>query len=170
MTPTSSATSWYSKSSRPTTRSLPDAPEMAADSGGSSLLTVEVVSASRLRAPGLARWLQATAPRRARGTVVVALVSDARVRQLNASYRAKNAPTDVLSFGVNEPGFLGEVVIASGVARRQARRAGHSVQVELRILGLHGLLHLLAMITSEMTAGWPGSNVVCAGRVACAKV
>jgi len=73
----------------------------------------------------------------------VALVSDARVRQLNARYRAKNAPTDVLSFGVNEPGFLGEVVIASGVARRQARRAGHSVQVELRILGLHGLLHLL---------------------------
>jgi len=116
---------------------------MAADSGGSSPLTVEVVSASRLRAPGLARWLQATAPRRARGTVVVALVSDARVRQLNARYRAKNAPTDVLSFGVNEPGFLGEVVIASGVARRQARRAGHSVQVELRILGLHGLLHLL---------------------------
>jgi probable rRNA maturation factor len=49
----------------------------------------------------------------------------------------------VLSFGVSEPGFLGEVVIASGVARRQARRAGHSVQVELRILGLHGLLHLL---------------------------
>ncbi len=116
---------------------------MAADSGASSPLTVEVVSASRLRAPGLARWLQAIAPRRARGTVVVALVSDARVRQLNVRYRAKDAPTDVLSFGVDESGFLGEVVIASGVARRQARRAGHSVQVELRILGLHGLLHLL---------------------------
>ena len=116
---------------------------MAAESGASSPLTVEVVSASRLRAPGLARWLQATAPRQARGAVVVALVSDARVRQLNARYRAKDAPTDVLSFGADEPGFLGEVVIASGVARRQARQAGHSVQVELRILGLHGLLHLL---------------------------
>ena len=106
-------------------------------------LTVEVVSASRLRAPGLGRWLAATAPATARGAVVVALVSDTRVRQLNARYRAKNAPTDVLSFAAEEPGFLGEVVIASGVARRQARQAGHPIQVELRVLALHGLLHLL---------------------------
>jgi probable rRNA maturation factor len=111
--------------------------------GRPATLTVEVVTAGRLRAPGLALWLQATAPRGARGAVVVALVSDARVRQLNARYRAKNAPTDVLSFAAEEPGFLGEVVIASGVARRQARQAGHPVQVELRVLALHGLLHLL---------------------------
>jgi probable rRNA maturation factor len=39
--------------------------------------------------------------------------------------------------------FLGDVVIATGVAARQARRAGHSVQTEYRILALHGLLHLL---------------------------
>ena len=39
--------------------------------------------------------------------------------------------------------FLGDIVIASGVARRQARRAGHSERVELRVLALHGLLHLL---------------------------
>jgi probable rRNA maturation factor len=38
---------------------------------------------------------------------------------------------------------LGDVVIAAGVARRQARAAGHSLQTELRILALHGLLHLL---------------------------
>jgi probable rRNA maturation factor len=74
---------------------------------------------------------------------VVALASDGRVQQLNARYRAKNHPTDVLSFAAEEPGLLGEVVIASGVARRQARRAGHPVQVELRVLALHGLLHLL---------------------------
>ena len=116
---------------------------MAARSGGLSPLAVEVVNASRLGAPGLGRWLQATAPKEARGAVVVALVSDARVRQLNAKYRGTDAPTDVLSFPTGEPGFLGEVVIASGVARRQARQAGHSAQVELRILGLHGLLHLL---------------------------
>ena len=107
------------------------------------MLSVEVVSAGRLRAPGLGRWLQATAPRGARGAVVVALTSDARVQQLNARYREKNVPTDVLSFAAEEPGFLGEVVIASGVARRQARQAGHPVQVELRVLALHGLLHLL---------------------------
>ena len=96
-----------------------------------------------LRAPGLARWLQATAPRKARGAVVVALVSDARVRELNARYRGKNSTTDVLSFPADEPGILGEVVVASGVARRQARQAGHPVQAELRVLALHGLLHLL---------------------------
>ena len=106
-------------------------------------LTVEVVSAGRLRAPGLARWLQATAPKAARGAVAVAIVSDARVRQLNARYRGSNAATDVLSFAAGEPAFLGEVVIASGVARRQAQQAGHPVQVELRVLALHGLLHLL---------------------------
>jgi probable rRNA maturation factor len=116
---------------------------MAARSGGLSPLAVEVVNTSRLRAPGLARWLRATAPKEARGGVVVALVSDARVRQLNTRYRGENAPTDVLSFAADEPGFLGEVVIASGVARRQAQQSGHPLQVELRILALHGLLHLL---------------------------
>jgi probable rRNA maturation factor len=75
--------------------------------------------------------------------VVVALVSDVRVQQLNARYRAKDTATDVLAFAAEEPGFLGEIVIASGVARRQAREAGHSIQVELRVLALHGLLHLL---------------------------
>ncbi len=121
----------------PKTRTRP------ASAKGPAALAVEVVSAGRLRAPGLARWLQATAPKKARGAVAVALVSDARVRQLNARYRGKNSATDVLSFAAEEPGFLGEVVIASGVARRQARQAGHPVQVELRVLALHGLLHLL---------------------------
>jgi len=127
---------------------------MAARSGGSdppkrrparrpAVLSVEVVAAGRLRAPGLARWLESTAPARARGALTVALVSDQRVRTLNARYRGKNTPTDVLSFVADEPGQLGDIVIASGVARRQARRAGHPVQVELRVLALHGLLHLL---------------------------
>jgi probable rRNA maturation factor len=75
--------------------------------------------------------------------MVVAVVPDGRVRQLNARYRGTNAATDVLSFAGGTSGFLGEVVIASGVARRQARQAGHPVLVELRILALHGLLHLL---------------------------
>ena len=110
---------------------------------GRAMLAVDVVSTGRLRAPGLAGWLQVTAPKKARGAVTVALVPDTRIRQLNARYRGKNSATDVLSFAAGEPGFLGEVVIASGVARRQARQAGHAVQVELRVLALHGLLHLL---------------------------
>ena len=73
----------------------------------------------------------------------MALVPDARVRALNRQYRKKDAPTDVLSFLAEEKGQLGDVVIAVGVARRQAREAGHSLQTELRVLALHGLLHLL---------------------------
>ena len=83
------------------------------------------------------------APARARGEVTIALVPDARVRALNRQYRGKDAPTDVLSFPAGERGQLGEVVIAAGVARRQASEAGHSLQAELRVLALHGLLHLL---------------------------
>jgi probable rRNA maturation factor len=75
----------------------------------------------------------------------VAVVSDMRVRALNREYRKKDTPTDVLSFPAADVtgDFLGDVVIAGGVARRQAREAGHSLQTELRILALHGLLHLL---------------------------
>jgi probable rRNA maturation factor len=95
------------------------------------------------RAPGPARWLLSGAPRRARGALAIAIVSDARVRALNRRYRRKDRATDVLSFPADAPGVLGDVVIASGVAARQARRAGHSLGTELRVLALHGLLHLL---------------------------
>jgi probable rRNA maturation factor len=102
---------------------------------------------------GLARWLASVAPARVRGDVGVALVTDSRIRKLNARYRRKDAVTDVLSFpsgsGIRDPGSetagpsLGDIVIAKGVARRQARDAGHSYATELRVLALHGLLHLL---------------------------
>ena len=104
---------------------------------------VEVVTGGGARAPGLGAWLQSVAPARARGTVTVALTRDARVRALNRLYRQKDAPTDVLSFPAGEPGVLGDVVIAAGVARRQAAAAGHPLSTELRVLALHGLLHLL---------------------------
>jgi probable rRNA maturation factor len=106
-----------------------------------------------MRAPGLASWLASIAPSRARGTVTVAIVSDARVRALNRQYRRKDKATDVLSFPASasrlrrgrpdERGYLGDVVIAAGVAARQAREAGHTLATELRVLALHGLLHLL---------------------------
>ena len=108
-----------------------------------SRLVVEVVTSGTARAPGLGRWLESIAPARARGAVTVALVPDARVHALNRRYRGKDRPTDVLSFPAGEPGQLGDVVIALGVARRQAEAAGHPVGTELRILALHGLLHLL---------------------------
>jgi probable rRNA maturation factor len=110
----------------------------------------------RAHAPGLAAWLRRVAPRRARGTVTIALVSDRCIRALNRTYRRKNYATDVLSFpagarrarsaGPRPPTpslLLGDIVIAQGVARRQAEAAGHSERTELRVLALHGLLHLL---------------------------
>ena len=75
--------------------------------------------------------------------MTVAIVPDARVRALNRQYRRTDKPTDVLSFPAGERGYLGDVVIAAGVARRQAKAAGHSLHTEFRVLALHGLLHLL---------------------------
>ena len=114
---------------------------MGRDAGHS--LVVEVVTSRGVLAPGLARWLESVAPARARGTLTVALVPDGRVRALNHRYRHKNRPTDVLSFPADEPGQLGDVVIAVGAARRQADAAGHAFGTEVRVLALHGLLHLL---------------------------
>lgn len=105
-------------------------------------LDVEVVSTGT-RVPGLAKWLRAVAPPRARGVVTIAVVPDARVRTLNRRFRGKDRVTDVLSFPAGEPDTLGDVVIAAGVAARQATRAGHPLQAEVRVLALHGLLHLL---------------------------
>jgi probable rRNA maturation factor len=89
------------------------------------------------RAPGLAAWLARVAPPSARGEIAVALVSDSHIRALNRHYRRKDRVTDVLSFDPSD------IVIATGVARRQAREAGHSYATELKVLALHGLLHLL---------------------------
>lgn len=106
-----------------------------------------------VRDGGLARWLTRVAPAAARGEVGIALVGDARVRTLNRRYRRKDRATDVLSFPAAAESAsrerraasrdLGDIVIATGVARRQAKAAGHSLQAELRVLALHGLLHLL---------------------------
>ncbi len=90
-----------------------------------------------VRAPGLAAWLGRVAPAAARGEIAVALVSDRRIRALNRQFRGKDAATDVLSF---EPS---DIVISVQTARRQAHAAGHALAVELKILALHGLLHLL---------------------------
>jgi probable rRNA maturation factor len=107
----------------------------------------------RLGAGSVAGWLAGVAPPRARGVVSVAVVSDRRVRDLNRRYRGVDRATDVLSFACDESRphrrslvpapFLGDIVIARGVARRQARDAGHSELTEWRVLALHGLLHLL---------------------------
>jgi probable rRNA maturation factor len=91
---------------------------------------------------GLAAWLARLAPAR-RGELTVAVASDALVRRLNRTYRGVDRATDVLSFPSGTQPYLGDVVIARGIARRQARAAGHPLSAELRLLALHGMLHLL---------------------------
>ena len=79
--------------------------------------------------------------------MTIALVSDREIRVLNRRFRDVDSATDVLSFPAalsHGPSvLLGEIVIARGVARRQARDAGHSEAAEWRVLALHGLLLLL---------------------------
>ena len=78
---------------------------------------VDVVTSGRTDTRGLARWLSGIAPARARGAVTIAIVPDSRIRLLNCRYRRKDRATDVLSFPAGERGYLGDIVIASGVAR-----------------------------------------------------
>jgi probable rRNA maturation factor len=101
-------------------------------------------SSRQARIPrGLGRWLERIAPASAKGDLCIAIVSDRRMRALNRQFRGKDYATDVLSFPSEERGFMGDIVIAEGVAARQARQAGHSLRTEFRVLSLHGLLHLL---------------------------
>ena len=81
----------------------------------------------------------------------IALVEETEMARLNEQYRGIAAATDVLSFGCDdpcptpgdEPITLGDVVIAPAVAERQAAELGHSVEHELDVLLVHGILHLL---------------------------
>ena len=87
-----------------------------------------------LRAAAL-RWLR-------RGEELsVSLVTDAEMRALNRRHRRVDRPTDVLSFPLLQRGPLGDVVISLDAARRQARRGGWSLALELRRLLAHGILH-----------------------------
>ncbi len=82
--------------------------------------------------------------------VTVCLVSNSEMARWNRRYRGKNRPTDVLSFPVDaKPGrvksqeYLGDIAIAPAVARQNAKRFCRSLSDEMRILILHGILHLM---------------------------
>jgi probable rRNA maturation factor len=96
-------------------------------------------------------------------SVTICLVSDAKIAEWNRLYRRKNRPTDVLSFPASlsrngkgrmtgprnasssaaEKNYLGDIAIAPAVAQRNALAAGRSFEQEMKILTLHGLLHLM---------------------------
>jgi probable rRNA maturation factor len=99
--------------------------------------------------------------------LTICLVTNADIAKWNRLYRGKNRPTDVLSFttdeprskrrirkflgkrvssasrGASAPRYLGDIAIAPVVARRNARRFGRDFDAEMRILILHGILHLM---------------------------
>lgn len=96
------------------------------------------------------------------GSFSVCLVSDAQIARWNRSYRGKSGPTDVLSFPAElarkpprrknsrpsgnqsaDGNYLGDIAIAPAVARRNALRFGRTFEQEMRILVLHGMLHLM---------------------------
>lgn len=79
------------------------------------------------------------------GEIDVLLADDASLRRLNKTFRGKNKPTDVLSFPAPKEIFnvhAGDLAISLETAERQATIYGHSLRDEIRILLLHGLLHL----------------------------
>jgi probable rRNA maturation factor len=89
--------------------------------------------------------------------ITVAFVSDAEIAQWNEAYRKKKGPTDVLSFpavsgasrlaagarGRKGGEILGDIAIAPETAQRYAKKSGRSLATEIRVLMLHGILHLM---------------------------
>jgi probable rRNA maturation factor len=118
-------------------------------------VTFEIVNRLRAATPearGLAAFghrLAGVAPRTRATSVTVCLAGDALVKRLNGAYRGKHRTTDVLSFPAGDEAapdgsrHLGDVVISIPQTRRQAAREGRAPARELRLLLLHGYLHLL---------------------------
>ena len=92
--------------------------------------------------------------------VAIVAVDEAAMEQLHIQWMDESGPTDVLSFPMDElrppkpgeepaMGVLGDIVLCPTVAAKQAEVAGHSVEAELQLLTVHGLLHLLGYDHAE---------------------
>ena len=110
------------------------------------MITIEPSFEATLSPSGLTRFLnRARLAVGVRGAVDVLLSDDPTLRQLNKSFRDKDKPTDVLSFPAPTnfaAKHAGDLAISLETAARQASTYGHSLRDEVRILILHGLLHL----------------------------
>lgn len=95
--------------------------------------------------------LRARRAARVSGRVDVLVTGNSVMRALNLRFRAKNKSTDVLSFPSGEAegrarkGFAGEIAICADFAAQNALRLGHSAAAEVKVLALHGILHLAGM-------------------------
>ncbi len=98
---------------------------------------------ARVKRAAAAALAHAKQPKRASLTIL--LTSDAALKKLNSAFRAKNKPTNVLSFpaAANGENYLGDVAIAYGVASAEARESGKRLGDHAVHLAVHGTLHLL---------------------------
>ncbi len=149
----------------------PERPEPAACEPGASeqepaeeAIAVQVDEAFQARVDGmdLARAVTATLEDEGRPGLEVTLVvtDDRAVQDLNRQFRGVDEPTDVLSFPAQDPapgfvsapeaaGYLGDIVIALPFTERQAAGLGRALRAELRLLAVHGTLHLLGYDHAE---------------------
>ena len=76
------------------------------------------------------------------GEVSILITGSDEIRALNRQFRRKDKPTDVLSFPSEAPGIAGDIAISAEIAHENGERLGHGTLTELKILMLHGVLHL----------------------------
>jgi probable rRNA maturation factor len=133
----------------------PDLEPHPAPKATSAKRTVAPVPNKNLRLPSartLSRFLaEAQKTVRLKGQVTVLLTTDAAIRKLNRQFRGKDKATDVLSFpaegsfpaaGIGAEKIAGDLAISVHTARKQAVEQNHSLSTEIKVLILHGLLHL----------------------------
>lgn len=124
------------------------------DSGVGKRLVILQKKVAGLGAAALTRFvLRARRAVRLRGSVNVLVTGSAALRTLNREFRGHDKATDVLSFPAfsdkagsrRKPGHAGEIAISADVATQNAVRLGHSAAAEVKILALHGILHLAGL-------------------------
>jgi len=116
------------------------------------MINIDPPSSVEISKSGLSRFLhRAQAAVGIAGEVTVLLADDPTLKRLNRDFRGKNKATDVLSFPAptedegGAAGYAGDIAISLDTAARAATRFGHTLRDEVRILLLHGLLHLNGM-------------------------
>jgi probable rRNA maturation factor len=147
------------------------------------IVEVDESYAAEVNANDLVRVIEAVllAEGRAEGEVTLLITDDEAVAAYNQEYRGVEGPTDVLSFAAQEPtpgfvsapemaAYLGDIVIALPFTRRQAAALNRPLIDELRLLAVHGVLHLLGYDHAEPEEEaimWAKQDAILAGLADC---
>ena len=147
------------------------------------VVEVDESYAAEVNANDLVRVIEAAllAEGRAEGEVTLLITDDEAVATYNQEYRGVEGPTDVLSFAAQEPtpgfvsapemaAYLGDIVIALPFTRRQAAALNRPLRDELRLLAVHGVLHLLGYDHAEPEEEaimWAKQDAILAGLAEC---